>query len=417
MAKYVTKLKEAFFASCPTGLESLLAEEIKALAPRELAVVKGGVHFNCLPEIAIELMFSSRIASRIYKKAYQFEIKNEKDLYFYAKEIKWKALFELDQTFKINVVQSKSKDGKKRSQFDNTMFLGQKLKDAIVDRFRADCDDQRPSVDKTRPDITFLLHLEPNINPHSKKEIVTILMDMSGRPLSERGYKLPGFAAPLKENLAAGIIQLAGYNKSEPFIDAMCGSGTFLIEAILLAANIPPTFMNLSWIASDQKFWSLEEQLWFCKSEYLQDKFDALIEKYETLTTQGREALESGDLIFLGNDNDKEALAICGRQLAKAGLSEFVSLELNDALALDTSLEQGMILANPPYGERLGQDDDLTHLYHEFGETLKNSFKGFRAYLFTGNMPLIKKISLRTNKRITLYNGNIESRLVEYLLY
>lgn len=417
MSKNVTKLKNEFFASCPGGLEEILLEEVKALEPKEAKLQKGGVQFTALPEIALELLFSSRVASRVYKRIYQFEIKSEKDLYYYAKEIKWKAVFELDQTFKINVVQTKSADGKKRSMYDNSMFLGQKLKDAIVDRFRDDCKGERPSVEKNRPDVSLLLHLEPNINPHSRKEIATILLDLTGRPLSERGYKKGEFTAPLKENLAAGLVKLSGYDGKEPFVDAMCGSGTILIEAMMIAGNIPPCFSNLSWISSDQKFWSLEDQLWYKKSDYLVEQFKLLCEKYQAQTEAGYEYLKKHKPYFLGNDIDQLAIRTCNENLVKAGLGPFVELQNGDALNLETEFDKGVIIINPPYGERLGQDDDLIHLYHEFGETLKHKFKGFRAYVFTGNLPLIKKISLRTTKKIALFNGNIESRLAEYLLY
>ena len=169
--KTIDKPQNEFFASCPTGLEELLANEIKALEPESVEITKGGVHFHVWPQKALELMLSTRIASRVYRKAYQFEVKVEKDLYYYAKEIKWKSLFNLDQSFKISVVQSKNKKNE-RSKFKSSMFLAQNLKDGIVDRFRDDCKGERPSVDKEQADINLLLHIAPNINPHSIKRLL-----------------------------------------------------------------------------------------------------------------------------------------------------------------------------------------------------------------------------------------------------
>lgn len=410
------KLKNLYFASCPTGLEQLLLKEIKQLDPQQAQAVKGGVEFTCLPEIALELLFCSRIASRVYKKIYQFEIKTEKDLYYFAKEIKWKAVFGLDQTFKISVVQSKSPNGEKRSQFSNTMFLGQKLKDAIVDRFRADCNDERPSVEKVHPNLSLQLHLAPNDNPHSRKEVATIMIDITGRPLSERGYKSGSFTAPLRENLAAGIIGLMEYHGEGIFIDAMCGSGTMLIEAALIAGDIPPCFYNLKHIERGD-FWDFQNHFWFQKSEYLQNKLSEFITKYLELSERGYQNLQQKKIKLLGNDIDNEAMKISVENIRRARLLDYIEFENKDALFLETDETTGYVFANPPYGERLGRDEDLEHLYHEWGETLKHKFKGFKAYLFTGNLPLIKKISLRTSSKVILFNGNIESRLVEYQLY
>ncbi len=413
----IEKIKNGFFASCPGGLEQFLLEEVKALKPKEVKLVKGGVEFTALPEIAIELMFSSRIASRVYKALYTYDVKNEKDLYYGARDVKWKAIFDLTQTFKVSVIQSRSPNGKKRSKFDNSMFLGQKLKDAIVDDFRKEFDGARPSIEKNHPDVTIMLHLEPHDNPHSQKEKVTLLLDMSGRPLSQRGYKVSEFDAPLRENLAAGLVKMMDLKPDQNFLDAMCGSGTILTEALLAAGQIPPSFLNLSWIAHENRFWDFEHHFWFVKSDYLKDKFLDLIEKYKTLTEEGYERLKNKKAEFRGNDISPDAVRATLDNLKRANLQAFVELSIEDALNLEANSEQGVVVVNPPYGERLGKDEDLEHLYHEFGETLKHKFKGYRGYVLTGNLPLLKKISLRSARKEIVYNGNIESRFVEYQLY
>jgi len=419
MSKKVEKIKNEFFASCPTGLEELLASEIKALAYKKLEVVKGGVHFSGAPEVAMELMLSSRIASRLYKKAFEFEIKVEKDLYIYGKEIKWKAILDLEQTFKITVVQGKSKNGEKRSHFKSSMFLGQNLKDAIVDRFRDDCDGERPNIDKDQADLNILLRVEPTDNPHSYQEIAMILLDMCGAPLSHRGYRDTNFSAPLKENLAAGLVKLSGYNGNETFVDPMCGSATIIIESLLIKGNIPPSYLALHNILEEGEstYWDFMKHKWFTEDEELQEKWKTLLETYTEMARLGFEKLEQSEMKTYAFDKQKYAINAATLNLKAADLLEFVELKIADATDVSIAATEGVVITNPPYGERIGSEDDLPKLYHGFGENLKNNFKGFRAYIFTGNMPLLKKISLRTSKKIILWNGSIESRLAEYLLY
>ncbi len=420
MAKKIDKIHNEFFASCPTGLEELLAAEIKKIAHESLQVTKGGVHFTTEPINALELMLSSRIASRIYKKAYRFEIKIEKDLYFFAKEIKWKGLFNLDQTFKISVVQSKSKNGEKRSKFKSTMFLAQNLKDGIVDRFRADCKGERPSVDKEQANMNILLHVEPNINPHSVKETATILIDMCGAPLSQRGYRDTNFSAPLKENLAAGLVLLSGYTGKETFLDPMCGSATIIIESLLIKGDIPPSYLALHEITEnkEESYWDFMQHNWFIKDKYLVEKWQKLIETYLTKAQDGFQNLEQSKVKTFASDSEKYAINASRFNLKAADLLEFVHLGQEDATKISLStVDSGILVTNPPYGERIGEEETLPKLYYEFGENLKKNFKGWKAYIFTGNLPLIKKISLRTSKKHILYNGAIESRLVEYDLF
>ena len=420
MEKEIIKLKNQFFAACPTGLEELLASEIKELeyVKESLRVVKGGVHFEAFPQVALELVLCSRIASRIYRKTFQFDVLVEKDFYYRASEIKWKSLFDLDQTFKIGVVQGLSPNGEKRSAFQNTMFLAHNLKDGIVDRFRKDCKGERPSVDKDQPDVSILLRVEPHDDPDSKKELVTILIDLTGSPLSQRGYRDVNFTAPLKENLAAALVMFTGYTGNETFIDNMCGSGTLVIESMLIKGNIPPSYLALESIeAGDDHYWDFLKQAWFTKDKYLLENWDLLCKKYKKLAEDGFKSLETNTHRTIASDIAQSAVSTTNSNLKASRLKDFVILGKEDATKMKTNSEPGVILINPPYGERIGSEDDLEALYYEYGENLKNSFKGFRAYVFTGNLPLLKKISLRTSQKIILYNGNIDSRLAKYELY
>lgn len=423
MTKKIDKIKDMFFASCPTGLEPLLAQEIKNLPHQNLEITSGGVHFQAPNNSALELMLCSRLASRIYKKAYQFEIKVEKDLYFFAKEIKWKALFDLEQTFKITVQQSKNSKGE-RSLFKSSMFLAQNLKDGIVDKFRLDCNGERPDVNKETPDMNIMLHVVPNINPHSIKETCTVLIDMCGAPLSQRGYRDTNFSAPLKENLAAGLVLLSGYTGEETFFDPMCGSGTIIIESLLIKGNIPPSYIFVHDLIErpDETVWDFQNHNWFKKDKYLLDAWKKLVAQYHEKAKEGFENLKKNKVKTFASDSEKYAINACKYNLNASDLSEYLELYQEDATQIDLnskdeSITGGIIITNPPYGERIGEEQDLPKLYHEFGENLKNHYKGFKAYIFTGNLPLIKKISLRTSKKVILYNGAIESRLVEYDLF
>lgn len=415
--KEIIKYKNAFFASCPTGLEEILKTELKESGAEKTQIVKGGVHFESFPEIAIKCILNSRIASRIYKKLFGFEVKVEKDIYYRGMDIKWKSVMNLEQTFKINVLQGKSPKGTKRSKFSNSMYLGQQLKDAIADRFRKDTE-ERPSVDKYDPDVSLLMHVIPNDNPHSVKEDVTVLIDMSGQPLSNRGYRVKSFSAPVRENLAAGILKLAGYTGKETLVDAMCGSGTFLAEAVMMKFNIAPCFLRLQDFKDhgDELPWAFLKHNYYTKDKYLVENTEKFIEEAYANSQAALKSVTEGSIF--GYDTDNGALDIANYNLQLAGLLKGISLEQGDATKIaKPNKDGGIFVVNPPYGERLGEEEELKGVYHDMGENLKNNFKDYRAYIFTGNMPLLKKISLRTSKKHILFNGNIESRLAEYLLY
>lgn len=418
---HIDKLKNHFFASCPIGLEELLAQEVKKLETKNIEITNGGVSFESFPQVAIELILSSRIASKVYKKLFQFEIKTEKDLYYFSRDIKWKGVFDLDQTFKITTLQGRSKDGKKWSQFKSPIFLSQTLKDGIVDRFRKDCNDERPSIEKDQPDVSLLLRVEPNINIYSKKEVCTILIDMCGRPMGNRGYKRGPSEAPLRENLAAGIIKLTGYNGKQNLIDPMTGSGTLISEALLIKGNIPPTFLQLKQFKKDDEFicWNFQNHLWFKKDKFLLEHFDKLLDKYIEKVNNGFKKLDKLDSKVIARDINADAIKGAIENFKYAGLIKYIDLDIDDATSMvkPVGVNKGIIVVNPPYGERISNIEDAKKLYYEFGENLKNTFKNFSAFIFTGNRDLLKSISLRSDKKHILNNANLEARLVEYNLY
>lgn len=413
----IEKLRHHFFASCPRGLEELLEKELVQLGIEEVMPEKGGISFKCKPHLAFKAIVHSRLASRIYMGLFEFDAKKEKDIYFEAKKFDWKKEFTLGQTFKINTIQSSSPNGQKRSQFKNSMFLGIQLKDAIVDRFRRD-QNERPDVDPEDADYPLLLFVRPYDNPYSTKEKCTVLVDLCGVPLSNRGHRSEKFPAPLRENLAAAIIQLSGLKENEVFIDGMCGSGTLTLEALMLQGNIPAGHMRVQEYLYQQTPWKFLQMKFYTRDRFLQQKFDQVISEAKAQYNQGKEKLKH--MRFIANDNNTKALNVTRRHLANAGLDnivKFTQLDIADLTVKEKG--EGVLVVNPPYGERLesGEEEKLKNLYYDMGENFKANFKGFRAYVLTGNIGMLKQISLRTSKKHILYNGNIECRLAEYLLY
>lgn len=421
MGKELNKLRHQFFASCPKGLESLLFEELKALGIETILQENGGVSFECKPYLAFEAIIYSRIASRIYMGLFEFDAKREKDIYFESKKFEWKKDFELSQTFKVNTILGHSPNGQKRSQFTNSMFLGLQLKDAIVDKFRSEFG-ERPDVNPEDPDYSLLLFVRPYDNPFSTKEKCSVLVDLCGDALSNRGYRTERFSAPLRENLAAAIIKLSGLTQKETFFDGMCGSGTLTTEALLQMGNIPSGFMKVLEYAKNPRSnpWKFVSMRFFTRDKFLQEKFRQIIGKAKDEYQKGVDSLHNSEQRFFANDNDQKAINISKIHLENAGLQGLVEFSKLDATELSGTEDlNGVFVVNPPYGDRLetGEEEKLKELYHNLGETLKSNFKGFRAYILTGNLEKLKEISLRTSKRHILSNGNIECRLAEYKLF
>lgn len=411
-----TKHKHQFFASCPAGLEGLLRKEIDALGAKSSQMASGGVHFDSYPEIGIQAILRSRIASRVYKKLYSFEIKTEKDLYFNIRDIKWKGVFEPEQTFKIQVLQGKSPKGTRHSQFKSPLYLGQVAKDGIVDRFRKDLG-ERPSVDKDLPDNPLLIRVEPNDNPHSRKENVTVSLDICGQPLSNRGYRGFSVEAPLRENLAAAMALKAGVSEQDDLYNPMCGSGTIMTEALLVKGKIPPSYLRVKrHLSGGEKEWAFLGQNFYAKDKYLRANTEKFLQEIIAESEEGIQNLKKSRSQHIALDIDESALKAAKTNMDILGLGASVELLRADALEYEAPGFKGKILANPPYGERL-QEKNLEGLYRDFGERLKRSFKGSTAYVLTANLPMIKKIQLQTKERVIVYNGNLESRLVRYDLF
>jgi 23S rRNA G2445 N2-methylase RlmL len=398
-----------FFASCPVGLEELLADEIKSFSASEIKNVSGGVKFKTNDKEIINIIIHTRFASRIFKEIFFTKSHDIKFIYQDLERFNWQAIINNNMTFKINTLFNPPA----KRVLNNSIFYSQKLKDAIADHMREKTQ-ARPNVDIKNPDIEFLQRIEMG---KGKIFFANILVDLCGTPLSSRGYRISSHDAPLRENLAAAIIKLSQWNYKDEFIDSMCGSGTFLIEAYLMKYNIPPSYLKIiDFIEVEAKPFSFINHLWFLNNSELVQFFNEQMKfQFESL----KEKLTSNqDSPLLGFDNSGKSLDIAKTNIDNALLPKgAITLIKKDACQITPGTDKGVVVCNPPYGERLGELENLKKLYHEYGENLKENFKGFNAFILTSNKELRKAISLRTSKKTILNNGNIECRLLQYDLF
>jgi 23S rRNA G2445 N2-methylase RlmL len=410
------KYNYEYFASCPSGLEDLLAKEIADLGAKTTVVVRGGVQFEGPHEVALKAILHSRLASRIFKFLFQFEVSNENDYYLQATDIKWKSLMDLEHTFRLTTIFGDLPF--ERDEFRNSQFANLKLKDAIVDYFRHH-EGVRPSVEKDYPDVSFLARIDRG---QAKPYVATIMYDLCGDSLNQRGYRVAKIEAPVKENVAAGILKLVNWTpETEDFIDGMCGSGTFVIEAALIAGGIAPSYLKVEkyLFGSGQKQWTFLNYPWLTKDEELKTQFKAMLKEISESTARGIEKLSQMKGRIAGNDISEMSLISARENLRKAKLDHVIDLSHVDARILNPNKNKTLFLCNPPYGERLehGEDEKLKALYKGLGDHWKHNYKGHRAALFTGNLPMLKVVGLKTSKKHILFNGDIECRVAEYNLY
>lgn len=400
-----------YFASCPRGLEETLIKEADKFDFEHVEITRGGLSFKADTGAALSFLFESRVASRIYKEIGSFQFDREKDMYKAAKEIPWTKIMNLEQTLKVSCVISREV----RNRFKNSHHLSLVLKDAIVDRFKDEVG-KRPDVDIDEADYNFVLRIEPDPK-RGFKGIVNL--DLSGYSLHQRGYRKPGHEAPIKENLAAGLILNTNWNKKDPLYDIFCGSGTFLIEAAMMAYNLCPTFLKLQHLTQGHKSFAFQAHKWFQKDEAAHTIFRNLVTELLTRGEQGLKGFK--DLYFVGSDKDRRTFQMLEHSwkvlhLPKHSLKTFHS----NALTVYPQKEHthGVMITNPPYGVRLEEkDEELEKLYHEVGENLKKHWKGYSCYLINEDAELRKKISLRTESRFTFWNGPLECRLLHYKIF
>ncbi len=391
-----------FFASCPTGCEEILEQEAKSfnLNPR---LKKGGISFKSDVKEAIQFLLSTRVASRVFMEIGFFFINNEKEIYKNASQLNWAKYLTNRDTFKINTIL----DRESNKKYKNSVYLSQTLKDALVDSLRQSYG-KRPSVDLKDPTHSILQRIETS----SKSSKVMIYLDLCGKSLDKRGYRSSEHFAPLRENLAASILLSSDWDsKNESFYEPMVGSGTILIEAIMIALDIPPSFIELKNIARPYSFtrhkWFRDLGLLDWYHEEIQDIVDTTRAKLANIEPRA----------FFANDIDERNIKLTKKHLRKCfGKIDFVTFTNNNFLNMKSYPEVDTIFMNPPYGKRLGQEEDIKKLHHDIGETLKNNFQEATAYIFTIKDDLHKEIRLKTSSKKPFYNGDIECRLLKYEL-
>lgn len=403
--------EQRFFASCPLFLEELLLKEIESLGIPEARIARGGVEFATTPIRALKVVLYSRLASRVFKEITNLNFMDEKEIYPSARQFYWEKVMRVDNTFKISTLL----DSKASFSFKNSNYLSLVLKDAIVDHFK-ELNGNRPNVDLDKPQISFLMRIEGR----GRKDLPwkgIVYIDLCGSALSNRGYRHTGHDAPLRENVAAALVMMSGWNpQSESFTDPMCGTGTILIEAALIAGNIPPTYLRvMDAIENNRGVFPFQRQTWYQRDAKLRELFEKEMKKIHQALPACFDAIPSH---LFGADLDKNAVHLAKKNLRAAQLEKKVTLMQADATTLRPFTDlSGVLLCNPPYGERMGTEEELGDLYYAFGENLKNNFKGNRAYILTSSTELRKKISLHANTKTPVMNGNLECRLLRYNLY
>ncbi|MEL0660915.1 bifunctional 23S rRNA (guanine(2069)-N(7))-methyltransferase RlmK/23S rRNA (guanine(2445)-N(2))-methyltransferase RlmL [Psychromonas arctica] len=373
----------SYFIPTAKGLAPLLEVELKDLGIENTKQIAGGVSFDGSLEQGYQVCLWSRFASRVLLKLSEFKVIDPMDLYLGCSNIPWETHFDVDKTFSIDF--SGSND-----EIRNTQFGALKIKDAIVDRFRKKFD-ERPNVEKRDADIRF--------NGRLFKDKASIYLDLSGSPLHLRGYRTIAGEAPLRETLAAGIIKRSGW-KGEALLDPMCGSGTLVIEAAMMSLNIAPG--------------SLREKFGFEQWK----KHDA--ETWKTLKTTaqvyGKRAVKDCSARFYASDLSKDMIAIARQNAQRAGVAELIEFSVQDAKKVlpPEELSTGMLISNPPYGERLGGFSDTISLYTELGHHFKEAFAGWNLSMFAMDTELLSCLGMRAGKSFKFFNGPIECVLKNY---
>ena len=376
-----------WLATCPKGLELLLAEELQAIGAEGIKETVAAVHFQGSMEVAYRACLWSRLANRILMPLHSFMLNEADDLYQECNDIPWEAHFSAAQSIAIDFI------GTSRL-IDNTMYGSQRVKDAIVDRIRR-IEGERPNVDTKNPDI--------RIQVRQHKGRVTVSLDISGESLHRRGYRTGQGTAPIKENLAVALLLRASWPamaaEGGALLDPMCGSGTLIIEGAMMAADIAPGMLREhygfdQWIQHDAELWQ------------------RLIDEAQQRKATGLENLK---LDIRGYDANPRVLEYTTQNIENAGLDEHIRLAHKpiDQFGKPTA-ERGLLLTNPPYGERLGEVDELIPLYQKLGTVLQKNFQGWRAAIFTGNVDLGRETDLSPTKQYSLFNGTIPCKLLVF---
>jgi 23S rRNA (guanine2445-N2)-methyltransferase len=362
------------------GFEELLARELRNLGASNVVEGVRSVSFDGDTGFMYKANLCLRTAIKIIKPIKSFSVRNENELYRKIYQMDWSEFLRIDSTFAIDTTLFSD-------VFTHSLYVSQKAKDAIVDKFR-DTDGQRPDVDVKFPDV--------RINIHIHKENCNISLDSSGRSLHHRGYRTATNIAPINEVLAAGLLLLSGWDGKSDFLDPMCGSGTFLTEAAMIACNIPANI--------NRKEFAFEK--W---DDFDEELFDKIVDSSLKKTREFHHKI-------VGYDKAPSAVRKSIDNVANANLSEYIHVERKSFFD-STKFAEGHLhmVFNPPYGERLNLD--MEDFYGSIGDTLKREYPGTDAWFITSNLEALKFVGLRPSRKIKVFNSHLESRLVKYVMY
>jgi putative N6-adenine-specific DNA methylase len=372
-------MSERFFAPCPRGLETALAAELTGIGAADVTIAEGGAGFAGELPLACRANLESRIASRVLWRVGTGPYRDEHGLYELVRAIDWTRHFLPSRTLRVDIAAT-------RSPLQSLEFATLRVKDAVCDRMRDDTG-TRPSIDKRQPDV--------RVSAYLTDRDATIYVDTSGEPLFKRGYRRDAEEAPLRENLAAGLLALTGWTPSLPLLDPMCGSGTIAVEAALIAADRAPGlartfgFQKLAWF--DGPAWQRMKQ-----------------------TARDRVRSAPAEPTIFASDLAAGAIGKTQVNLRAAQVDAFVRVEQADLLSRAAPADHGILLCNPPYGVRLADQEQLARFYPLLGDALKQHFPAWTAFFFTGDLRLPKLIHLKVARKTPLFNGAIECRLFEF---
>jgi putative N6-adenine-specific DNA methylase len=366
-----------YFATCPRGLEALLVNELQLCSAKSIKPTDGGVSFLGEVSVCYQVNLHSRIATRILWQVTRGKYLNEEDLFNAAYKVNWPNWFDVRHDFMVKLTGVKC-------PLKSLEFATLKIKDAICDKFRLSVG-SRPYIDTKTPAV--------RIHAYLTADEFIYYVDTSGNALYQRGNRKASIEAPLRENLAAGILQLTGWKVGQPLLDPMCGSGTFLLEAAMMALNIAPGSKREFGF---EKLKNFESDTWKkIKSSALKAVIPVAFQK------------------IYGSDIDLRSVRVAKQNLTEAGLGEAVQLVHVDVLEAIPPSDNGVLVTNPPYGVRIGEDEELAMFYPKLGEALKRKFAGWNAYFLTNDLRMPKLMRLAPSKKTPLFNGPLECRLFE----
>jgi len=362
------------------GFEEILAKELRNLGASNVEEGIRSVYFDGDMGFMYKANLCLRTAIKIIKPIHSFTVRDEKDLYKKIYAMDWHEYLSIDTTFAIDTTINSD-------NFTHSLYVSQKVKDAIVDKFR-DTDGDRPSVDIKFPDI--------RLNIHIQKEQCNVSLDTSGRSLHQRGYRTATNIAPINEVLAAGLLLLSGWDGQCDFLDPMCGSGTFLTEAAMIACNIPANI--------NRKEFAFEK--W---DDFDQDLFEKIVDSCLNRTREFHHKI-------IGYDKAPSAVNKSIDNVENANLTEYITVERKNFFETEKPTEKHLhMVFNPPYGERL--DIDMEEFYASIGDTLKQKYPGTDSWFITSNLEALKYVGLRPSRKIKVFNSHLESKLVKYVMY